>query len=468
MTTSLSFGGLASGLDTTAIINALVGAEAIPIKFEEEKQEAAEKKLSLISSLQALVATVQEKADAMKSLTGFLSHLVTPSQEGYANFTVTGTPISGSHTLEVIGLAASERRATVGVADASVALDGGTISFTYNGTAHSIAIDPASSSLNEIADAINGDAAASEDVSASVVNTGTEANPSYQLVLAGNDTGEDFGITGLAITGALGANLSFDPIALSTASNGVAKIDGLTVNRSGNDFSDVVPGITIDAIAVTTEPITFGVTVDQEAIKKSLEEFVQAYNSVSSFIEIQNKFSEDEGVGGELFGERILQTVRSRMYNGFIAADPAAVMADTEGYSSLSLVGISIDQNGNLAIDDDKLGEKMSGDIDAFAGFFGDETTGAFSKLSTEMDYLLDSTGDDINGDPLSGLFDIRKDALNSKIADFKDRIIDMNYRLDKFEESQVTKFAALEVLMAKLQVQGSAVDNLSALGFNQ
>jgi flagellar hook-associated protein 2 len=466
MTTSLSFGGLASGLDTTAIINALVGAEEIPIKTEEGKQAAEEQKLSLISSMQALVQTVADKANELASLGGFLSHLITPSTEGFANFTLTGTPAIGSHTLEVLGLAAADRWGTVGVADPDVALDGGSISFDYDGTSYTVTIDPASSTLNNIAGAINGQAG--DAVSASVVNTGTEAAPSYELVMTGKETGKDFEIANLTVSGTAGfvADFQFTGTPLTAASNAKVVVDGLTVERSGNDFSDVVPGVTIDAIALTTGEITFGVTVDQESIKEKLKEFVQAYNAVSSFIEVQSKYSEDDGAGGELFGERILQTVRTKMYNGFIAADPATVIADTEGYSALSLVGINIDENGNLTIDDDKLGEKLSGNVDLFADFFGNEETGAFARLTVEMDYLLDSTGEDINGDPLDGLFDIRKEALNSKIADFKDRIIDMNYRLDKFEEAQVFKFAALEVLMAKLQVQGSAVDNLSNLGF--
>ena len=98
MTTSLSFGGLASGLDTTAIINALVGVEGIPIAVEESKKEVEEAKLSLMSNFEGLVKTLQEKADEMSTIGTFLSHVVTPSTEGYANFTVTGAPTAGSHT----------------------------------------------------------------------------------------------------------------------------------------------------------------------------------------------------------------------------------------------------------------------------------------------------------------------------------------------------------------------------------
>ncbi|MFT5080423.1 MAG: flagellar hook-associated protein 2 [Bacteroidia bacterium] len=467
MTTSLSFGGLASGLDTTAIINALVGAEAIPITIEEGKQATEEAKLSLMSNFEGLVKALQEKADEMKTIGSFLSHIVTPSTEGYANFTVTGAPTAGSHTLEVLALAAAEKWGSNGIGDPDTTqLDGGAINFDYGGTSYSIVIDPANSTLNDIAGAIN--AQAGDAVSATVINTGTELSPSYELVMTGNDTGADFDLENLAVTGPLASNFDFGVSGpLVAASNASLIVDGLTIERSGNDFSGVVPGITIDAIAVTDTPITFGVTVDQDAVKEKMKEFIDAYNAVSSFIQVQNKFSPDDGADGELFGDRILQTVSSKLYTGFIAADPATVAADTEGYSAISLLGLEIDQNGNLSMDEEEFGEKLSANIDLFADFFGNETTGAFAKLSGELDYLLDSTGDDFDGDPLDGLFAIRKEGFSSNIADFKDRIEDMNYRLDKFEGALVTKYAALEVLMAKLQVQGNAVDNLSNLGFS-
>jgi flagellar hook-associated protein 2 len=285
--------------------------------------------------------------------------------------------------------------------------------------------------------------------------------------MTGKDTGEDFALENMNVTGFGNGPLDFGSSPLVAASNASLVVDGLTVERSDNDFSGVVPGITIDAIAVTNTPITFGVTVDQDAVKEKMKEFIDAYNAVSSFIQVQSRFSEDDGAEGELFGDKILQTVNSKLYSGFIAADPSAVIADTEGYSAISLLGLEIDQNGNLTMDEEEFGEKLSGNIELFADFFGNETTGAFAKLSGELDYLLDSTGTDFNGDPLDGLFAIRKEGLNSKISDFKDRIEDMNYRLDKFEGALVTKYAALEVLMAKLQVQGNAVDNLSNLGFS-
>jgi flagellar hook-associated protein 2 len=468
---SISFGGLASGLDTTAIINALVGAREIPMTLVQNKKANAETKLNLMNTLKGLVTAVQTKAKALQDLGGFLSHTITPSAEGVANFSVTGTPQPGSHSLKVMSLANAETVGSVGVADKDAQMDGGTISFDYNGTGYSIVIDPSNSSIESIAEAINSQAG--DAVSASVVNTGTSSSPSYELVIKGNDTGADYSIDNLQVASlappapGLADNLSFNA-PLVEASNAVIELDGLTIQRESNDFTDVLEGIKIEAIAADpTKTITFGVSIDEEGIKEKLTEFVSAYNEVMTFINKQNKYSEDKGAGGALFGDKLLQSVRNKMYSGFVEANASAVQADTTGYSSLSLLGIKITVDGSLEIDDAKLTSKMNGNIEAFSDFFSAEGTGAFSKLSTNLDYLLDSTGNDVNGAQLDSLFDIRTESLNGTIADYADTIDDMQYQLDKYQESLVSKFANLELLMGQLQAQGSAVDNLSSLNFD-
>lgn len=466
MSTSISFGGLASGLDTTAIINALVSAEEIPILSVEQKKAAEEQKLSLVSTLEGLVKDLKAKAEGMQDLAGFMSYSVTPSEEGVANFTVTGAPIAGSHTLTVNSLAAADRWNTVGIADDAALLGMGTISFDYDGTSYSVAVDPIASTIYDVADAIN--AQAGEAVQASVVNTGTASSPSYELVVEGKDTGADYAITNLASTV---SGLSFNATALTSASDASITLDGLTITRSSNEFSDVLEGLSIEAVAADLgKTITFGISVDSEGVEGKLTEFVDTYNAVMEFVNGQSSYDPDAGPGGALFGDSLLQSVQSKLYYGFVAADPAVVQADTTGYSALSLLGIDSTLDGSLEIDSEELNEKLLGDVEAFAAFFtgatDGSTEGVFTQLATELEFLTDSMGDDVNGDPLEGLFDVRKSSLNSLIDDMGDKIDDMRYRLEKYEEGLVTKYAALEVLMAELQVQEAAALNLANLDF--
>ncbi len=283
----ISFGGLASGLDTSAIINALLGVERLPLLHLEKQKETENDKLDLISTLKDHLKGLQTLADDLKTVGNFLDFSISASVENVAAFTATGEAQTGAHTLEVLSLAQADRWAFDGVADPSLDLagaDGEQIDFTVNGTSYSVALLQAGSSLNEIAGAIND--LAGDDVTASVVNVGTASNPSYQLVLGADETGEDYRITGvsstvagLAIDGTVpdGSGNALSSNNITVGSNALAVIDGLQVERSGNEFNGVVAGVDLTVLSanVGTE-ITFSIEADKDSIKEKMQEFVMS------------------------------------------------------------------------------------------------------------------------------------------------------------------------------------------------
>ncbi len=97
----ISFGGLASGLDTSAIIQALVGLERRPIINLQRVQANDRAKLTLVGTLEGLVKSLKEKADALTTDGSFFSNKLDVGTDGVATFTVSGTAKEGSHTLDV-------------------------------------------------------------------------------------------------------------------------------------------------------------------------------------------------------------------------------------------------------------------------------------------------------------------------------------------------------------------------------
>ena len=362
----ISFGGLASGLDTTAIIQALVGVERAPINLMQSQKALANAKLELIGTFKGYVQALQTAAADLRTPDQFNAFTVTPSKENIASFSASGSAETGSHTLTVLSLAQADRWAFDGVLDPDTDLagaDGEQLDFTVNGTAYSIAVNQASSSLSDIAAEVN--ALAGDDVTASVVNVGTDTAPDYQLVLASDETGEDNRITGITSTIAGltidGTGPDGDGVAQSTNNitvgfNAQAIIDGLTVERTTNEFNDIIEGITINLEAADpAEEISFTVAADTETIKAKLNTFVDAYNEIVNFINEQTEYSEDAGAGGELFGDSLLRSVKRSIDSALFGVDLATVQGDSEGYSTLSLVGIKTSSDGVMSIDDTTL-----------------------------------------------------------------------------------------------------------------
>jgi len=68
---ALSIGGLASGLDTNAIIDGLTDIELAKVKRIEDKQKDVEVKLDAFGDLKSRIADFAAKADGLDDLNSF-------------------------------------------------------------------------------------------------------------------------------------------------------------------------------------------------------------------------------------------------------------------------------------------------------------------------------------------------------------------------------------------------------------
>jgi flagellar hook-associated protein 2 len=472
---TISFGGLASGLDTSAIISALMKIEQQPIQKLEAEKKNANFKIDLIGSFEKYVDKLHDAAKELSTKADFTSYSVGVSEEGHAGITVTGAPAVGGHTIKVNALATADRWSFQGAApitddDTDVLLTDQTLSFSYGTTNYNVALTAGTSSLNEIASAINQTAGA--DVTASVVNTGTAGTPVYKLVVTGDETGVDNEIVFSAVPTELGSGTE-----LTDAVNASITVDGLTVERSTNEFSDVVDGLSIDAqSADPTKTISFTVSIDAEGIKTKLKSFISAWNNVMEFVNDQNTFDPKAEVP-VLFGEGLLFTARSEIRNAMFnlsAAEQSALVSNPTGYDTLSIIGIKSNVDGSLEINEKKLDEKLSANPELFADLFVDtdgfsnggvtdpnsaayytDTTadhGLMEKLWRGIDKMKDSkTTDD---GVLPGLFKARKQTLQDTIKRYDDQILRLIEQSTQLEEQLVLKFSKLEELMGGLNSQ--------------
>lgn len=485
MVGNISFGGLGSGLNTGAIIDALLSVERIPIDKLETRKKDEQKKLDLLNQLKGHVNGLREASSKISSLAGFLSYKATVSHEGYATISAGGSATAGGHTLRIDKLAAADRWAFDGVAAKDVNLataDGQGVSFTYDGVDYDVSLTAATSTLEDIAAAISD--ATDGLLNVSVVNSNTEAAPSWQLVISGKETGEDYRITGLTSTV---AGLSIDGTGadangvaqsvnhIAVGSNAVALIDGLQVTRNDNDFSGVIEGVSIQA--TTADPLTtisFTIEPDKESVQTTVQGWIDAYNKVVSFINAQSQYDEDSGPSGPLFGDSALRTIRSTLTNTIFGQSASDAENDVEGYGTLKLLGIDAAADGTLSINATKFNEKLDANLEAFAdlfvdtdgfdnggaavgtpGYYQDTTadTGLADDLMRAIDAMVKPYNDG-NGNSYKGLFDARKQSINANIKLFDKQIEEREFRLEKYEEQLVAKFAALESTMARLNAQ--------------
>jgi len=500
--TGISFSGLASGIDTQAIVRQLVQIERLPIQTLQSRRSAEQRRLDLVSQLGDLVKALQKKAEALQTTGEFKSNAATISDATIGTVTAGTTAIAGSHTLEVVRLAATDRWVFDAVSSRTEDLStttGQQVDFTIGQTSYSLSVDPSRSSLDEIAADINN--MASVDVNASVVNTGTESNPTYQLVLASKVPGEDGRITGLSSNvGGASENLTVNWIApdgngvpqsgnnITVGNDARALIDGLLVRRSDNDFSNVLEGVTISFSRTTTpgDPAILSVEPDREAVRAKIDEFVASYNAVQSLINSQSTFTpsteqgNNGGTTGILFGDTLLTGVRSALDRALFRPIAGQTVNDPEAFSTLSIIGIKRDRSGLLSVDDTKFDEKFSEDLDALAGLFTDDDgfdnggavggspeyyvdqsadSGLMASLVREVGRMFGTLPGSNSTVTLRGIFDAKRDAIKERMKNFDRDIERKERRIESFEQNLILQYARFEELMSSLNAQGASLN---------
>lgn len=488
-TSGISFSGLASGIDSTKLIQQLVTLESQPIQQMQSEQQTFQSKLSSVGTFKGLVQALQSKAQVLGSESTFLSYLTSVNIDGHVSASASGSASPGTHTVTVDKIATIDRWTFNPVTSETANLataDGQGLTFSVDGTNYNIPLTAAHSSLDNIASAIN--SIAGDKVAASVVNIGTSGNPSYQLVMTSNASGQANRISNIVNTV---AGLSIDTTGpdsngvaqsannITAGNDAVAVIDGLTVTRDTNQFNDVIAGLSITA--QTADPnttLTVSVTADTGAIKTKINDFVTAYNALVDFVNAQNTYTKDNGPGGNLFGDSLLGDVMSQVRTALFSVPTSVVQNDTAGFSTLQLVGIETQSDGKLQVNDTKLDDKMAQNLSKLAdlfvdrdgfnnggaapntpGYYTDTTpdSGLASTLDRTIQRMFDTyTGP--GGQTFKGLFDSRTDSYNTSISDLGKQILAKQDQVQKFQDDLTAKFANLESVMGGLQSQGAAL----------
>ena len=131
------------------------------------------------------------------------------------------------------------------------------------------------------------------------------------------------------------------------------KVDGVDITKSTNSISDVIPGVTLSLLAADPDTIiTLNIDRDVDGLVDKVKTFVDAYNDVADYIHQQQSYDQDkQQPGGVLFGDGTLFSIQSQLTTTLVES----VWGVDSSFSTLGLVGISVDKEGQLTIDNDKL-----------------------------------------------------------------------------------------------------------------
>ncbi|SHM16089.1 flagellar filament capping protein FliD [Vreelandella subglaciescola] len=426
--------GIGSGLDLNGLLDQLKDAEREKLAPIERQIKTEDTKITAFGQLKGALSKLQDAAETLNSgdLYSSLSASTSGDSVGAAadkNAMPGGYQIN-VETLATRGTLASGNSTGDPTDEVAASAQEMTLSFG-SGPDKTVAIE-AGSTLEDVRDAINADE--ESGVNASIINDGT----GYRLALSSRETGADASISGFSFDG--DATISADDAlvadggTLQAGTDASLTVNGIGITSANNQVEDAIQGVTLNL----KEEGESTVTVEQDtlAVREAVTGFVDAYNDLKETTGKLTSFNAETGQAGELNGDSTVRMVESSLRN--VVGGMGNAGSD---FSMLSDIGISLEVDGSLSVDSDKLDDVLSSDQQALSDFFAgvDDSDGFAARLEGSVGQMLSDNG-----------------SVNGAISSAENRIDSLGQRYDRMEQS-------VDRTVARYRTQFSQLDGMVA-----
>jgi len=447
--------GIGSGLDLNGLLDQLKDAEQEKLAPIERQIKTEDTKITAFGQLKGALSKLQDAAETLNS--GDLYSSLSASTSGDSvGAAADKNAMSGSYRINVETLATrgtlASGNSTGDPTDTVVTSESAqTLTLTFGDNSTKDVAIGAKSSLEDVRDAINADEEAG--VNASIINDGT----GYRLALSSSETGADASIADFTLSG---GGLTADNATvenggtLQAGTDASLTVNGIGITSANNQVEDAIQGVTLNL----KEEGESTVTVEQDtlAVREAVTGFVDAYNDLKETTGKLTSFNAETGQAGELNGDSTVRMVESSLRN--VVGGMGNAGSD---FSMLSDIGISLEVDGSLSVDSDKLDDVLSSDQQALSDFFAgvDDSDGFAARLEGSVGQMLSDNG-----------------SVNGAISSAENRIDSLGQRYDRMEQSvdrtvarYRTQFSQLDGMVAQMNQTSSYLtqqfDALSQMG---
>jgi flagellar hook-associated protein 2 len=172
------------------------------------------------------------------------------------------------------------------------------------------------------------------------------------------------------------SQLAYDPSAtqdvgknmgeVSAAKDAKFLLDGLAITKSSNSVSDALSGVTLDLQKANSGATTFSVSKDTSTVRKSIDDFVKAYNELDTTVDQLTGYDPKTNKAGDLNGDSAVRNT----YEQIRSSLSHLVSAAPGGYTALAQIGLTLDRSGQMQVDSTKLQAALDKDPAAVQGLF--------------------------------------------------------------------------------------------------
>lgn len=462
---SSSYMGQYTGI-TSDTIDQLLQSDELRKTVIQNKIDKINTKSQAWTDISTRLGNLTSKLEVLQDAATYQTKKTTSSDDTIATISGTSDSLEGSYDLVVKQLATASKitGGVVSKADGTTKIStkdalgySGKLTITNasadGSESKTIELDiKATDSLKDIANAINN----AKDPSDSTGTKGAGLKATIvnnQLVV----TSEEMGDRTLTIGGDLKDSLGFANSQTTRGQNAKFTLDGIEMERNSNSPTDVVDGVTLNfKKADASKPITLGLTNDTDKELSAVKDFVSQYNSVMSFLSEKMDVgdpSKSDNTTGALAGDSTLISLQSKLQSTVLGGK------SVNGVSA-STLGLSVDRNGTLSLDETKFKAQLAKNPNAVKDFFFVDTSSKYSTEKTGTGYtadfkaVLDRYTSTKSGS--EGVISLRKSSYQSEIKDYNKQIERITEQIATKRARYVTMFTNLDAAIGNLQSQFS------------
>ena len=439
--------GIGSGLDLNGLLTQLQQAERAKLEPIQERIETEESQISAYGQVKSALSDFQSATEELNATDAFES--LSTSVEGSGLSAVSDSDAQpGRYDIHVEQLATAGSLVTERLDTADTAIVTGEQSLTFSLAEG--AIDPITvedgSTLEDMRDAIN--TQSDGRLSASIINDGE----GYRLSVNATETGAAASIQSTNFTDVLDNSVATsDTQFVQDGVDAKFNVNGIDIVSPTNRVEGAIQGITLTLTEADTDS-TVAVAQDSNAIREQVTSFVDAYNTLKDTVGSLTAYNPESGSAGELNGDSATRTVENTLRQALSSSTGG------DGFNVLSDIGISLQLDGTLAIDNERLDEVIANQPDQLAGFFAGDTNegGMAGQITSAVEQLIGEGGR--LGSAIS--------SSESRMERLNDRFATTESRIDQTVERYRAQFSAMDGMVAQMnQTSAYLTQQLATLG---
>jgi len=240
---------------------------------------------------------------------------------------------------------------------AGVATNGSAV-FTYNGTTYTQAFDTSDvvtlTALTAQITAADPSVTAANGTSGTVFTITNNVGSDAQMT-KGTIGGTSNGSAALSMSTA-DTTVGSDGNKIQAAQNATLSVNGLSVTSASNQVSDVVPGLNLNLMAITSSDVVLSISRDTSIAKQAIEDLVTSYNSFEGIMKELTASGSETADEGSLKSDSGVAAIRTAIRN-FLTSN-----SSTPGTSktNMSDIGVAMQRDGTFKVDDTVLGAALN------------------------------------------------------------------------------------------------------------